>query len=39
MGTETVVRGVITMAATVGILGLFGLYCRRPNGKETLPLG
>ncbi|XP_036830506.1 uncharacterized protein LOC110520222 isoform X3 [Oncorhynchus mykiss] len=35
MGTETVVRGVITMAATVGILGLLGLYCRRPNGTQT----
>ncbi|XP_064869347.1 uncharacterized protein LOC115110282 isoform X7 [Oncorhynchus nerka] len=35
MGTETVVRGVITMAATLGILGLLGFYCRRPNGTQT----
>ncbi|XP_029567244.1 uncharacterized protein LOC115160883 isoform X1 [Salmo trutta] len=35
MGTETVVRGVITMAATLEILGLLGFYCRRPNGTQT----
>ncbi|XP_029567242.1 uncharacterized protein LOC115160882 isoform X1 [Salmo trutta] len=35
MGTETVVRGVITMAATLGILGLLGFYCRRPNGTQA----
>ncbi|KAK6310006.1 hypothetical protein J4Q44_G00198870 [Coregonus suidteri] len=35
MGTETVVRGVITMAATLGVFGFLGFYCRRPNGTQT----